>query len=308
MPKNVIVIGGPTASGKSGLAIDLAVALNGVVINADASQVYKGIPVISAAPSAKDYAKVEHRLYEYLDVSVNGNVCLWLEQAVQTIREVWSRKKTPIVVGGGGLYLDNLINGTTPIPEVDSKIRAEVAAFAEQNGQQALYDCLQIQDPQGAAMLNPMDATRVRRAYEIWRSTGRSIAEWYKEPMVQKIPEADFLTIALLPAKKELDFRCDMRFGQMLMQGAVEEVKYLISRDLPVNLPAMRAKGVPELMAAIEGAVSFEEAAELSKLHTRQYAKRQLTWFRNRFKADLTFCECYNGQSNFINDVKKQYK
>ncbi len=308
MPKNVIVIGGPTASGKSGLAIDLAVALNGVVINADASQVYKGIPVISAAPSAKDYAKVEHRLYEYLDVSVNGNVCLWLEQAVQTIREVWSRKKTPIVVGGGGLYLDNLINGTTPIPEVDSQIRAEVAAFAEHNGQQALYDSLQNQDPQGAAMLNPMDTTRVRRAYEILRSTGRSIAEWYKEPMVQKIPEADFLTLALLPAKKELDVRCDMRFGQMLTQGAVEEVKYLISRDLPVNLPAMRAKGVPELIAAIEGAVSFEEAAELSKLHTRQYAKRQLTWFRNKFKADLTFYECYNGQSNFINDVKKQYK
>ena len=199
MPKNVIVIGGPTASGKSGLAVRLAQDLNGVVINADASQVYKGMPVISAAPSPDDYAKAEHRLYEYLDVSVNGNVFLWLNEAVRTVREVWSEGKMPIVVGGGGLYLDNLINGTTPIPPVLPEIRAEAAAFVEQNGIKALYERLRSEDAAAAAMLNPADTTRVRRAYEIWRSTGRAIADWYKEPMVQKLPESGFFTVSLLP-------------------------------------------------------------------------------------------------------------
>lgn len=305
MPKNVIVIGGPTASGKSGLAVRLAQDLNGVVINADASQVYKGMPVISAAPSPDDYAKAEHRLYEYLDVSVNGNVFLWLNEAVKTVREVWSEGKMPIVVGGGGLYLDNLINGTTPIPPVKPEIRAEAAAFVEQNGIKALYERLRSEDTAAAAMLNPADTTRVRRAYEIWRSTGRSIADWYKEPMVQKLPEAGFLTAALLPEKKILDVRCDFRFDQMLANGAVDEVKYLVGRNLSPELPAMRAKGVPELMAALKGIISFDEAAELAKLHTRQYAKRQLTWFRNKLKADVTFDECYCGQEYFINDVKK---
>lgn len=306
MPKNVIVIGGPTASGKSGLAVGLAQALNGVVVNADASQVYKGIPVISAAPSADDYAKAEHRLYEYLDAGVNGNVCLWLDEAVRTIRGIWAEGRMPIVVGGGGLYLDNLINGTTPIPPVVPEIRAETAAFVEQNGVKALYERLQKEDAAAAAMLNPADTTRVRRAYEIWQSSGRSIADWYKEPMVQKLPEADFLTVVLLPEKKTLDVRCDFRFDQMLVNGAVDEVKYLIGRNLPPELPVMRAKGVPELTAAVKGIISFDEAAELAKIHTRQYAKRQLTWFRNKLKADVVFGECYGGQEYFINDVKKR--
>lgn len=305
MPKNVIVIGGPTASGKSSLAIKLAQELNGVVINADASQVYKGMPVISAAPSATDKLQADHRLYEYLDVSVNGNVFFWLDEAVRTIREVWSEGKMPIVVGGGGLYLDNLLNGTTPIPPVVPEIREETASFVEKEGIKALYECLRAEDAAAAAMLNPADTTRVRRAYEIWRSTGKSIADWYKEPMVQKLPEAEFLTVSLLPDKKMLDCRCDFRFDQMLAHGAIDEAKYLLSRNLSPELPAMRAKGVPELIAAIGGVISFAEAAELSKLHTRQYAKRQLTWFRNKLKADVVFAECYGGQEYFINDVKK---
>lgn len=306
MSKNVIVIGGPTASGKSRLAIDLAKELNGVIINADASQVYQGVRVISAAPSPSDRAEADHRLYEYLDVAVNGNVCMWLTEAVRTVREVWSEGKTPIVVGGGGLYLNNLINGTTPIPEVSPQVRAEVAADLEQNGVNGLYRRLSAEDPAAAAMLNPNDTTRIRRACEIWRSTGKSIAEWYNVPMVKKLPEADFLTVVLLPPKKELDIRCNFRFDQMFVHGALDEVRYLISRNLPLNLPVMHAKGVPELIAAVEGAVPVEEAVELAKTHTRQYAKRQLTWFRNKMKADIVFTECYGGQRDFINDVKKR--
>ena len=308
MPKNIIVIGGPTASGKSALAIDLAQELDGVVINADASQVYKGIPIISAAPTAEDKAAVEHLMYEYLDVAVNGNVCMWLNEAVRTVREVISRGKTPIIVGGTGLYIDNLLNGTTPIPEVKPEIRNEVAILAESEGTSGVYEKLAAVDSAAAAMLNRNDATRVRRAYEIFLSTGKSIAEWYQQPMVQKLPEAEFLTISLLPPKPILDGRCDLRFEKMIAAGALEEVKYLLSRNLSPELPAMRAKGVPELIAALKNVISLDEAIASAQLHTRQYAKRQLTWFRNKFAADLVLAECYQGQKIFINDVKKQYK
>ncbi len=308
MPKNVIVIAGPTASGKSRLAIDLAKELNGVIVNADASQVYSGIPIIAASPSAEDKQEADHRLYEYLDVAVNGNVYDWLEKAVSEIRLIWQEGKLPIVVGGGGLYLDNLINGTTPIPNVKPQIREEILSFLEKNGIEALYNKLEQEDIEAAKMLKPNDTTSVRRALEIFHSTGISISEWYKKPMIQKLPEAEFLTIALLPDKKILDERCDLRFEKMLDSGAIDEVKYLISRNLSFDLPAMRAKGVPELIEAIQGNISFDEAVDLAKIHTRQYAKRQLTWFRNKLKADVVFKDCYTGQKDFINDVKKQYK
>ncbi len=308
MPKNVIVIAGPTASGKSRLAIDLAKELDGIIVNADASQVYGGIPIIAASPSIEDKKEAEHRLYEYLDVSANGNVYDWLDKAVSEIRSIWRDGKLPIVVGGGGLYLDNLINGTTPIPNVKPEIREEIMSFLEQNGVESLYERLKQEDAEAAKMLRPNDTTRVRRALEIFYSTGISISEWYKKPMVQKIPEAEFLTIVLLPDKKFLDERCDTRFEKMLNLGAVDEVKYLISRNLSSDLPAMRAKGVPELIEAIQGKITFDEAVDLAKIHTRQYAKRQLTWFRNKLKADIVFKDCYIGQKDFINDVKKQYK
>ena len=279
MPKNVIIIGGPTASGKSGLALDLATEFDGVIINADASQVYKGIPIISAAPSAADKARAEHKLYEYLEPSVNGNVFNWLNDAVVAVKEVWQSRKTPIIVGGSGLYLENLVKGTTPIPEVKPEIREQVSTFIEKHGIQSLYEHLLSADSAGASLVNPNDTTRVRRAYEIFLSSGHSIADWYKQPMVQKLPEADFFSINILPPKADLDQRCDVRFEQML-----------------------------SLISFIKNVISLDEATELSQLHTRQYAKRQLTWFRNKFNADITLSSCYIGQKDFINDVKKIYK
>ena len=308
MPKNVIIIGGPTASGKSGLALDLATEFDGVIINADASQVYKGIPIISAAPSAADKARAEHKLYEYLEPSVNGNVFNWLNDAVVAAKEVWQSRKTPIIVGGSGLYLENLVKGTTPIPEVKTEIREQVSTFIEKHGIQSLYEHLLSADSAGASLVNPNDTTRVRRAYEIFLSSGHSIADWYKQPMVQKLPEADFFSINILPPKADLDQRCDVRFEQMLSAGAVEEVKKLMELNLSPDLPSMRAKGVPELISFIKNVISLDEAIELSQLHTRQYAKRQLTWFRNKFNADITLSSCYIGQKDFINDVKKIYK
>ena len=308
MSQNIIVIAGPTASGKSALAIDLAKIYNGVVINADASQVYQHIPVISAAPSEEEKKLVEHQLYGYLDESVNGNVCMWLNQAIDSVRKTWQAGKTAVFVGGTGMYIDNLINGVTPIPETSQKIREQVADEVQKFGLPTIYQKLCKIDDTTSSMLNINDKTRVSRAYEIWLSTGKTISFWYQQPMVQKLPEASFFTIAVLPEKKTLDERCRIRFAKMLEKGAIDEVKYLLSRNLSPSLPAMSAKGVPEIASALKGEISIQQAAELAVLHTRQYAKRQLTWFRNKYRADITIKECYEGQQNLINCVKKQYK
>lgn len=302
------MIGGPTASGKSQLAIDLALELNGVVINADASQVYKSIPVIAASPSAEDKQKVPHRLYEYLDDEVNGNVVTWLEDATTEICKTRQQGKTPIIVGGGGLYLNNLINGTTPIPETNPEIRAEALRILEQNGVAELYRLLAAVDPAGAAMVKPADTTRVRRAYEIFHSTGISIADWFTRPMIKKLPDTRFFVIKLMPLKADLDFRCNLRFGIMMANGALEEVRHLLKKNVSPDLPVMKAQGVPDLAAFLRGEISLQEAVDNAKLHTRQYAKRQLTWFRNKLEADITLNSCYTGDGDFINDVKKQYK
>lgn len=296
MPENrVIVIGGATASGKSKLAIDLAVEFNGVVVNADASQVYKGIPIISAAPGKTDLALVDHRLYGYLDNNISGNVVDWLKRATAEIRGIWAEGKLPVVVGGSGLYIDALVNGSTPIPEVKPEIRRQVLKMLEEEGVENLYRQLQQQDPAGAAMLNAKDTTRVRRAYEIFLQTGISIAEWYRRPLIKQLSEADFFVIKILPEKEELYTRCDVRFAQMVEMGALDEIRNLIAEKLSPLLPVMRAQGVRELMSFVYGRVSLVDAVQLAQMHTRQYAKRQITWFKNKLKADYEINHVYDG-------------
>ncbi len=301
----VIVVAGPTASGKSGLALDLAAALNGEVVNADSMQVYKDMPIITACPGREDRAKVPHHLYEIYDPSVNGTVVDWLERAVFKIREIWARGGLPIAVGGTGMYIDNLINGTTPIPEADAAIRREVRMIQQREGTPALHEKLGKADVETAARLSPNDTTRVTRAYEVWMQTGLPLSEWHKKPMVKKIPEARFKVVKICPQTAELDARCYRRFDEMMQAGAEDEVRRLLARNLPENLPAMKALGVPEIGAYVRGECSLSEAVELGKLHTRQYAKRQRTWFANKLRADLCLDECYAGRKNLINDVKK---
>lgn len=300
----VIIVAGATASGKSQLAIDLALELNGVIINADASQIYKGIPIIAASPSYNDKKIVEHKLYEYVDDEVNSNVVAWLKDVVEAIRQTWKQGKTPVVVGGSGLYIDNLVNGTTPIPEVTPEVRAEALEILEKQGVDALYAKLQELDPKAAAIVKPKDTTRVRRAYEIFCQTGISIEQWYQKPMLKKLPEAKFFIIKLLPCKAELDVSCNLRFAQMLQIGALDEIAKLNEKNLDPSLPVMRAQGVPEIIAFLRGVLSLPEAVELAQIHTRQYAKRQITWFKNKLKADITINQCYNGEKDFIENIK----
>lgn len=291
----VIIVAGPTASGKSGLALDIALQYNGVVINADSMQVYQDTPIISACPSAEDKAKVPHLLYEIYDAAVNGTVVDWLDKAVMGIHQTWAEGKLPVVVGGTGLYIDNLINGTTPIPEFDAEVRTKVRALVEEIGVPALHQKLSEVDEITAARLSANDSTRVIRAYEVYQQTGIPLSVWYQKPMIKKLPEAEFVVICISPKAEELDERCYQRFETMVKNGAVEEVRQLVAKNLPSNLPAMKALGVPELLAFVRGECSLEKAIENGKLHTRQYAKRQRTWFNNKLKADVTLPHCYIG-------------
>lgn len=291
--RKVVVIAGPTASGKSQLAVDVARSCRGVVVNADSMQVYPDTPVLSAIPSAAERGGIEHCLYGVFPSSKNGTVVEWLVLAAGEICRIWSEGKLPVVCGGTGLYIDNLINGTTPIPEAEPEVRHKVAEAAAAEGIPALHARLSTVDAVTADRLNPNDSTRVKRALEVFYQTGVPLSVWHRRPMVQKLPEAEFVTLKILPPMAELDERCARRFDKMMAAGALDEVRRLKDMKLPASLPAMKALGVPELLDFLKGNRSLEEAVGLAKLHTRQYAKRQRTWFRNKLKADVVLDECY---------------
>ena len=303
MPK-VVIIAGPTASGKSALAIDVARALNSAVLNCDSMQIYKNIPVISAAPSAEERKQVEHRLYEIFDCSKRGNVVEWLNLCVSEIKKLWAENKVPVVVGGTGMYIDALINGVTPIPEVSAEIREKVKIWLSKDGLLKLYEFLQKHDAEIAAKLNPNDKTRIVRAVEIMTATNQKVSEWYKVPMIKKLPEADFIVVKIVPDIDVIEERCKFRLDKMVYEwGALKEIEYLAMRQISETLPAMKALGVPELMRYVKGETSLEEALAEAKLHTRQYAKRQRTWLRNKLPADIVLEEVYIGQDEFLKQI-----
>lgn len=296
----VIIIAGPTASGKSALAIDVAKYINGVIINCDSMQVYKHMPIISACPDEKDKAIVEHKLFEIYEPSFKGNVVDWLELAVQEINSAWFKNKIPVIVGGTGLYIDNLINGTTPIPETPLNIRNAVANLLKDKGPNFLHKELEKIDSESANKISPNDITRLSRALEVFEHTKIPLSVWHTKPMIKKLPNAECFVIKICPSAQELDARCYLRFDKMIELGALEEVKFLNSLNLDSKLPAMKALGVPELMEYIKGNCSLKEAVDNAKLHTRQYAKRQRTWFKNKLNADFELKNCYLGDFETI--------
>lgn len=283
-PNSVLVVAGPTASGKSALALELAMQYNGVIINADASQLYKDIPIISAAPDENDKAKVEHLLYGILEAGEKNSISDWIKLVVKAIKNVWQQGKLPIVTGGTGFYIESLINGVSPIPETKLEVKQRVAEMFKTHGGRAVFEYLQKIDAKGAKKVNPNDTTRVRRALEIFEDTGISIDEWFEKPMIKVLPEAEFTVVLLLKDLSELEDKCNRRFDIMMNDGALDEIKSLVGKGVAADMPVMKAIGVPELMSFLRDEISIDEAVKSAKLHTRQYAKRQLTWFRNRFK------------------------
>jgi tRNA dimethylallyltransferase len=250
---SVVVVAGPTASGKSALAIELAEKYNGVIINADASQLYKDIPIISAAPGVEDKKKVEHLLYGILEADEKNSVTDWIKMAVNAIKEVWRQGKLPIVTGGTGFYIESLVKGTSPIPETKKEVKQKVARMFDDVGLDGVYEYLQKVDIKGAKMVNRNDTTRVRRALERFEDTGVSIDEWFKKPMIKPVPEANFTIVLRMKSLKELEDDCSKRFDEMIEQGALSEVENLMKKNIAATMPIMKAIGVPELVEYLHG-------------------------------------------------------
>ncbi len=276
------LIAGPTASGKSALALTLAEERNGVIVNADSAQLYRELPILSAAPSPGDRERAEHRLYGVRDGADPCSAADWAELARTEIASIHTAGRLPILVGGTGLYLRTLLDGIAPVPAIDPAIRAQVRAASAADNFAALAPL----DPAAAARLNPGDSTRIARALEVVRSSGRTLAEWQEE-RCGGIGDAIALSpLILLPPREWLRERCDRRFGEMVEMGALGEVEALLARGLDPELPVMRAIGVRELARLLEGTETREEAVTAGQIATRQYAKRQYTWFARQPPPD----------------------
>lgn len=276
------LIAGPTASGKSALAMALAERAGGVIVNADSAQVYRDLGVVTARPTAEEEAKVPHRLYGARDGALPCSAADWAADARAAIQKAHEADRLPILVGGTGLYIRTLLDGIAPIPDIDPEVRAAVRALPVAEA----YEALQDEDSEAAARLRPSDTTRVARALEVIRSTGRPLADWQKARVGGIGDAIDLRPLLLLPPRDWLYARCDVRFDKMFSDEGIEEVSSLLARNLDPALPVMRAIGVREIAAFIRGELSREDALAAGRKATRRYAKRQYTWFAHQPPAD----------------------
>ncbi|MDP6873836.1 MAG: tRNA (adenosine(37)-N6)-dimethylallyltransferase MiaA [Alphaproteobacteria bacterium] len=282
---NAILIAGPTASGKSSLALSLARALDGVIINADSMQVYRELRVLTARPSAAEEAAAPHRLYGIVSAAEPFSAGRWLDLALAEAALARQAAQVPIIVGGTGLYFQALTEGMAEIPDISAQARAEAREKLEQLGSAGLHAVLGEIDPVMAERLKPTDPQRIVRAYEVILSTGTSLAEWQRRPASTPILPQPWRGFVLNWPRAELYSRCEQRLAAMLDQGALDEVAALAAMDLDPALPAMKALGVPELIRLSRGEIGREEALAAAQQATRRYAKRQMTWFRNKMCA-----------------------
>lgn len=289
------LIAGPTASGKSDLAVDLALALQAqgrraVVINADSAQVYSDLAVLSARPAPEDMRGIEHRLFGAWDGATACSASDWAAAARSEIAALHAEGAVPVLVGGTGLYIRTLLDGIAPVPVIDAEIRAAVRALPVEQA----YAALRNEDPERAAALHPADSARIARALEVVRSTGQGLAAWQSR-LEGGIGHAVAVHAAVLyPPRDWLYARCDLRFSRMMDSGALAEVEALLARGLDPALPVMRAIGVAELTGRLHGTMTREEAESSGAQATRNYAKRQYTWFRRQPPAHWPKIESSN--------------
>jgi tRNA dimethylallyltransferase len=277
-----VLIAGPTASGKSALALELAQKAGGVVINTDSMQVYRDLRVITARPTPAEQARVPHRLYGHVDAAVNFSAGSWVADAALVLAEVRAQNRLPIFTGGSGLYFKALTHGLSAVPPIPAEIREAVRARLERDGVEALHAELTRRDPVSAERLKPRDRIRIARALEVVEATGRSLTDWHRDGLPPLLPPGTFVALFLDPDRDQLYGRIDARFEAMLDLGALEEVAALAARHLDPPLPAMKAHGVPALMRHLGGEITRKEAALIGSADTRHYAKRQFTWFRHQ--------------------------
>jgi tRNA dimethylallyltransferase len=277
-----VLIAGPTASGKSALALELVQAHDAVIVNTDSMQVYRDLRVITARPTPAEEAGVPHRLYGHVDAAVNFSAGAWVADAAKVLAEARAQKRLPIFVGGSGLYFKALTRGLSAVPPIAAEIRDNVRARLERDGVEALHGELLHVDPASAERLNPRDRTRIARALEVVEATGRSLTDWHRDGLPPLLPQGQFSALFMAPERDDLYARIDARFDMMLEAGALQEVGALAARRLDPLLPAMKAHGVPALIRHLAGEISLEQAAVTGRADTRHYAKRQFTWFRHQ--------------------------
>ncbi len=282
MPVNAVLIAGPTASGKSMLALRLARRFGGVIVNADALQVYADLRILTARPSAEEERLVEHRLYGHVDAAVNYSTGQWLREVAAVLEDLARRDRLPILVGGTGLYFKALTRGLAAVPPIPPDIRQAVRRRLREEGAPALHAELRRLDPATARRVTEQDRARISRALEVVLATGRPLSDWHREGLPPLIDAGRAAKVFIACERRELVARIERRFAAMLEAGALEEVGRLAARGLDPSLPAMKAHGVPWLLRHLNGELTLAEAAAGSVRDTRRYAKRQHTWFRHQ--------------------------
>ncbi len=276
----LFLIAGPTASGKTALALRLAAQLGGEIVNADALQLYRDLRVLSARPTPQEEARLPHHLFGVADAAEGWSVGRWLAAATRVLQAIEARGRPAIVVGGTGLYFRALTQGLAALPPVPAAVRLRIQAHFEVLGEAGFRAELRTVDPAAEARISPGDRQRLIRALEVHAATGRALSDWQADA-APAFAQA-FQALVLEPPRDALYARCDARFEAMMQAGALEEARALVARDLAPDLPAMKAVGLRELAAHLQGETGLDEAVALARQQTRRYAKRQLTWFRNQ--------------------------
>ena len=290
----VIVVAGPTASGKSALALDVAEKFSGTIINADALQVYRELRILTARPSAAEIGRAPHRLYGILKADEPCSAGRWLDMARGEIAGAHADGRLPIVVGGTGLYLRALVQGLSAIPAIAEAVREEATRRHRDIGAEAFHAELAERDPETASRLAPSDRQRLIRAWEVHQATGRALSSWLADDSGSPPSDLRFLSMLVMPPRDALFAACDARFAQMTDIGAVDEVRTVSALNVPSEAPVMKAVGVKPLRRYLDGELSFAEASRLGARDTRRYAKRQVTWFRHQFEADHVISAQYS--------------
>ena len=302
----ILIIAGPTASGKSALATDIAEQAGGVIINADSMQLYRDLPIVTAQPTAADRRAVPHRLYGVLDGAERCSVARWLELVRAEVAAARANNLLPILVGGTGFYLAAAQKGISVIPDVSEAVHQQAEADLARHGGAVVHGWLAEQDPQTADRLPPGDSQRLVRALGVLRQTGQPLSHWQAQP-ADGMLDGEFMRLVQMPPREEIYQAIDQRFEAMLRVGALAEVEQLVARQLNPSLPVMKALGVGQLAAFLAGAIPLQEAVMLAQRDTRHYAKRQMTWIRNNFQTNILHDQKYNNK-NFAKIFSKIVK
>ena len=278
---NILIITGPTASGKSKISMKIAQDNNGIIVNCDSKQIYREIPIITDQPNLNDNS-VKHKLYGYVSVTQQYSVGLWIEDLKKEILSIMQEKKLPIITGGSGMYINSIIYGLSQIPKIEDNIRYKTKKLFEALGNKEFYALLIDRDPM-AKCLHQNNSHQLLRAYEVIEQTGTSIFVWKKNTCCEPIFK-NFKLCVLMPPRDEVYKKINKRFIDMINVSVIEEVENLLSLNVPVHFPAMKAHGVPEIIQYLQNKVSIDQAIEIAQKNTRHYAKRQYTWFKHQFR------------------------